>query len=49
LNKHGNGEIINSIPIDPPIMSISINVNNSPLSGKEGAKMAKSDLKKRLI
>lgn len=30
-------------------MSISINVNTSPLAGKEGKKMSKNAIKSRLI
>lgn len=45
LNNVGNKHIIPSIPIDPPIMSVSINVNTSPLAGKEGKKMSKNAIK----
>ena len=31
-------EPIPSIPFDPPVISVTISVNNSPLAGKEGSK-----------
>lgn len=44
----GKYNIIKSIPIDPPIIGISVNVNTSPLAGKDGNKLTKSALKARL-
>ena len=44
-------EITKSIPaplIDPPIMSITFSVNNSPLAGKEGDKLTSRNLRERL-
>lgn len=38
LNENGKSNVITSIPIDPPMMQISIGINNSPISGKEGTK-----------
>ncbi|KRX04699.1 Translation protein, beta-barrel domain [Pseudocohnilembus persalinus] len=48
LNEQGKYTVIPSIPIDPPIMSISVNVNTSPLAGKEGKKLSKNQIKQRL-
>ena len=45
-------EISKSIPapsIDPPIMSITISVNDSPLSGKEGDKVTSRNIRDRLL
>lgn len=41
--------VIPSIKIDPPMMAISINVNTSPLAGKEGDKLTLNDIKNRVI
>ena len=40
--------VIPSIKIDPPMMAISVNVNTSPLAGKEGEKLTLNDIKNRL-
>ena len=42
LNKFGNTGVISSVPIDPPIMGVSISPNTSPLAGKEGTKLTYS-------
>jgi len=49
LNEQGKSTIIKSVPIDPPMMFITINVNTSPLAGKEGDKLTKSKIRERLI
>jgi len=44
-------DIIKSIPapsIDPPIMSITFSVNDSPLAGKEGDKVTSRNIRNRL-
>jgi len=38
-----------STPIDPPTMSISISVNSSPLSGKDGTKLTSTKIRERLL
>lgn len=38
LNEVGKTNIIPSVPIDPPMMQISVGINNSPIAGKEGTK-----------
>jgi GTP-binding protein len=40
---------LKSIPIDPPMLSINIHVNTSPIAGKEGAKISANHIKERLI
>ena len=40
---------INATPIDPPTMSITITVNNSPLAGTEGTKLTSTQIRDRLI
>ena len=42
-------EPINATPIDPPTMSITITVNNSPLAGTEGKKLTSTQIRERLI
>jgi predicted membrane GTPase involved in stress response len=41
--------IIPSIPIDPPTLSMTFSVNDSPLAGKEGSALNAGVLKARLI
>ncbi|KAL4453045.1 hypothetical protein ABPG73_005951 [Tetrahymena malaccensis] len=49
LNKYGSLETVPSIPIDPPIMSVSIATNTSPLAGKDGGqKLTYSQIRQRL-
>jgi GTP-binding protein len=38
-----------STPIDPPTMSISISVNDSPFAGKEGKKVTSTLIRERLL
>jgi len=38
-----------STPIDPPIMSISISVNSSPLAGIDGTKLTSTKIRERLL
>jgi GTP-binding protein len=38
LNTHGKTEVIPSIPIDPPMISLTVTFNDSPLKGTEGDK-----------
>ena len=40
---------IDATPIDPPTMSITITVNNSPLAGTEGKKLTSTQIRERLI
>jgi GTP-binding protein len=40
---------IHSAPIDPPTMSITLSVNDSPLAGKEGDKVTSSAIRNRLM
>jgi GTP-binding protein len=49
LNEPGKSVVIPSIPIDPPMLSIFINANNSPLVGREGDKISVTGLRDRLL
>ncbi len=40
---------IPSTPIDPPTMSVTISVNDSPFSGKEGSKVTSTMIRQRLL
>ena len=40
---------IESSPIDPPTMSITITVNNSPFAGQEGKKVTSNNIRERLL
>ena len=42
-------EPILSNPVDPPTMSITIGINNSPLAGTEGSKLTSSLVQQRLL
>lgn len=41
-------KVIPCLKIDEPLMGVSINVNTSPLAGKEGTKVSLNDLKQRI-
>jgi GTP-binding protein len=41
--------VIKSTKIDPPMMAISVNVNTSPMAGKEGEKFTLNEIKSRLL
>lgn len=49
MNKVGNTHIIKSIPIDPPMISMIIKVNDSPYYGKDGDKFTFQQLSERLL
>ena len=38
VNAQGNNFVIPSIPIDPPMISLTVSFNDSPLKGLEGDK-----------
>lgn len=49
LNEAGKSVVIPSIAIDPPMLSIDIAVNTSPIAGKEGNKLTSSIIRDRLV
>jgi GTP-binding protein len=49
LNEQGKNVVIPSISIDPPMLSIDLSVNTSPLVGKEGTKYTSSQIRERLV
>ncbi|KAI3644307.1 hypothetical protein MP228_010471 [Amoeboaphelidium protococcarum] len=42
-------EIIKSVPIDPPTVSMTFSVNDSPLQGEDGSKLTSSMIRERLL
>ena len=42
-------EPLSSTPIDPPTMSVTITVNDSPLAGREGKKVTSTVIRERLL
>ena len=42
-------EALSSTPIDPPTMSVTITVNDSPLAGREGSKVTSTLIRERLL
>lgn len=40
---------LSSTPIDPPTMSVTISVNDSPFAGKEGSKVTSTMIRERLL
>ena len=40
---------LSSTPIDPPTMSVTITVNDSPLAGREGSKVTSTLIRERLL
>lgn len=40
---------IQSTPIDPPTMAVTLSVNNSPLAGREGSKVTSTMIRERLM
>jgi GTP-binding protein len=41
--------VIPSIPIDPPMLSLTITLNDSPLKGTDGDKLTVSQIRERVI
>ena len=39
VNELGKSVVIPSVPIDPPMLSLTITLNDSPLKGNDGDKL----------
>lgn len=39
VNELGKNHVIPAIPIDPPMLSLTITLNDSPLKGNDGDKL----------
>jgi GTP-binding protein len=42
-------EALQSTPVDPPTMSVTITVNDSPFAGREGKKVTSTMIRERLL
>lgn len=49
VNHHGKFQVIPSIPIDPPMISLSVTYNDSPLKGTEGDKCTINLIRERIM
>ena len=49
VNSPGNDHVIESIPIDPPMLSLTLTVNDSPLKGNDGDKLAVAQIRDRVF
>lgn len=49
INDPGNSHVIESVPIDPPMLSLTLTVNDSPLKGIDGDKLTAAQLRERVI
>lgn len=49
VNEPGKNHVIESIPIDPPMLSLTLTVNDSPLKGIDGDKLTISQIRDRVI
>lgn len=48
INNHGNTHVVPSIPIDPPMLSLTVTFNDSPLKGLDGDKITIAQIRERL-
>ena len=44
-----NHEALPSLPIDPPTISVTFGINDSPLAGRDGKKVQSRVIRKRLM
>jgi len=49
VNNEGKEHVIESIPIDPSMLSLTLTANDSPLKGNDGDKLTVSQLRERII
>lgn len=49
VNNPGNAHVIESIPIDPPMLSLTLTLNDSPLKGNDGDKLTMAQIRDRVI
>ncbi len=45
----GKSHVIKSIPIDPPMLSLTLTANDSPLKGNDGDKLTVAQIRERVI
>lgn len=49
INTPGNANVIESIPIDPPMLSLTLTSNDSPLKGNDGDKLTIAQIRDRVV
>ena len=49
INTPGNDHVIESIPIDPPMLSLTLTLNDSPFKGNDGDKLTIAQIRDRVI
>lgn len=49
INEPGKNHVIESIPIDPPMLSLTVTLNDSPLKGNDGDKLTVAQIRDRVI
>ena len=48
INEQGKMHVVPSIPIDPPMLSLTVTYNDSPLKGTDGDKLTIAQIRERL-
>ena len=49
INSPETSFVIPSVPIDPPMLSLTLTLNDSPLKGTDGDKLTVAQIRERLI
>ena len=49
INSPENSHVIPSVPIDPPMLSLTLTLNDSPFKGNDGDKLTVSQIRERVI
>lgn len=49
INAPSKNHVIPSIPIDPPMLSLTVTINDSPLKGNDGDKLTAPQIRERVI
>lgn len=49
INSPGKTNVIESVPIDPPMLSLTMTANDSPLKGTDGDKLTVAQIRERVL
>lgn len=49
VNQPGKDHVVKSIPIDPPMLSLTLTLNDSPLKGNDGDKLTVPQIRERVM